>query len=159
MKITFPCTNCSMELEVEAWTVGARIECPKCHTALTVPAKKIGPGTTIGGFRIQKLLGRGGMGEVWLASQLSLDRDVALKILPAQLGMNPDTALRFLNEVRLLARLGHPNIVPAYEAGEDSGFLFLAMAYVRGESLESRLKREKVLSEQEALQIVVLTTS
>lgn len=144
-----------MELEVEAATVGTQVECSGCKSVLIVPRKEVGPGTTIGGFRIKKLLGRGGMGEVWLASQLSLERDVALKILPAQMGMNPDAAKRFLKEVRMLARLGHPNIVPAWEAGEDAGILFFAMAHVPGESLETRLQRAGAIPESEALSLVV----
>ncbi len=153
MKHTFACTNCSLNLEVEAIAVGTSVECPGCHSVVVVPRQELGPGTTVGGFRIQRLLGRGGMGEVWLASQLSLERDVALKILPAQLGMNPDAAKRFLQEVRMLARLGHPNIVPAWEAGEDSGILFFAMAYVLGESLEARLQRQGAMPEPEALRL------
>ena len=83
MLITFTCPKCKASLEIEADAAGTQIECPECHTALTVPKKGPGPGTTVGGFRIEKLLGKGGMGEVYLARQLSMDREVALKILPA----------------------------------------------------------------------------
>jgi serine/threonine-protein kinase len=108
---------------------------------------------TLGGFRIEQEIGAGGMGKVFLATQLSLDRPVALKILPSDLAGNAEQVQRFFNEVHLLARLEHPNIVTAHEAGEDGGVLFMAMAYVKGESLESRLSREGTVPEREALRI------
>ena len=154
MEITFSCTNCHQELEVGAEAIGTPVECPTCHTALTVPRKELGPGVTIGGFRIERLLGVGGMGQVYLARQLSLDREIALKILPAQMSLQPEAVQRFLSEVKLLARLDHPNIVTAFEAGEDAGVLFLAMAYVRGESLAAKLKRTGALPEAEALPLI-----
>ena len=153
MQIIFACTNCQLELEVGAETIGTQVACPSCHTVLVVPRKELGPGVTIGGFQIQKLLGAGGMGQVYLAIQLSLEREVALKILPSQMSLRPEAVQRFLSEVKLLARLEHPNIVTAFEAGEDTGVLFLAMAYVRGESLEAKLKRTGPLPEAEALHL------
>lgn len=154
MRITFSCLSCGAQLETRAEAVGAQVECPGCKAMIAVPRTQFGSGTTIGGFRITAFLGKGGMAEVWLATQLSLEREVALKVLPAHLGMQEDAVRRFLQEVRLLARLSHRNIVPAYEAGEDGGILFFAMAYVRGESLESRLRGVGVISEAEALGIV-----
>jgi len=128
--------------------------CPHCQATIEVPRARIGPGTTIGGFRILKLIGAGGMGEVYLARQLSLDRDVALKIFPPQLVADKERVARFLQEVRLLARLEHPNIVTAHEAGEDDGVLFMAMAYVNGEPLDALILREGFVPESRALAIV-----
>jgi hypothetical protein len=152
--ITFNCGTCAAKLEVDALSRGSLVECPQCRTSLTIPPNGVGPGTTVGGFKIQTLLGKGGMGEVFLARQLSMDRDVALKILPQSLTADKEEVERFLNEVRQGARLEHPNIVTAYEAGEDTGVYYLAMAYVRGETLESRLKRTGVMAEADALGIV-----
>lgn len=118
-----------------------------------MPRANLGVGTTIGGFRIEKKLGAGGMGEVYLAKQLSMDRDVAFKVLPSHLSLRQDLADRFLNELKLLARLDHPNIVAAHDAGEDGGVLYFAMAYIRGESLAERLRRGGFLKEPEALGI------
>lgn len=116
--------------------------------------KAIGPGVTLGGFQLERLLGRGAMGEVWLARQLSMGRDVALKTLPPQMAMDRNYVNRFLREVKVAAKLEHAHIVTAYEAGEADGVLYLAMALVLGETVADRLKREGMLREKEALRIV-----
>jgi len=113
----------------------------------------VGPGTTVGGFKIDRLLGKGGMGEVYLARQLSMDRDVALKILPSSMTVDEQLVQRFLQEVRMAARLEHQHIVRAYEAGEDSGVYFLAMSYVKGDTLSDLLADGSVLEEKDALSI------
>ncbi|MFH0954161.1 MAG: protein kinase, partial [Verrucomicrobiota bacterium] len=153
MLVSFVCPHCQTKLEIEADAVGTQVQCPRCEVMVTIPKKPLGPGMTIGGFKIKKLLGRGAMGEVYLARQISMDRDVALKILPPQLIKDRDVVLNFIKEVRLQAKLEHPNIVVAHEAGEDQGVYFLAMAYV-GESLAERLDREKALPQKDALEIV-----
>lgn len=153
MFITFDCPECKSSLEISAVAVGAEVACPHCQAAITVPSQGLGPGTTIGGFRIERKLGEGGMGEVYLASQLSMDRNVALKILPSQMGLRQDLAERFLNELKLLAKLTHPHIVTAYEAGADSGIHYFAMEYMPGDSLGAQLQGGKVLAEPEALGI------
>ncbi|NQU09157.1 serine/threonine protein kinase, partial [bacterium] len=154
MLITFACTACGNHLEIDTVASGREVECPHCHQLQTVPRRGVAPGTTLGGFKIEKLLGRGGMGEVYLARQISLDRPVALKILPAQLSLNKTVVARFLNEVRLLARLEHAHIVTAFEAGEDDGVLYYAMGYVKGQTLEQVLMDRRALGETEALTIV-----
>lgn len=154
MRIEFKCPGCGAVIEAEGRAGGSDVLCPGCGARLAVPPASAGPGVTIGGFRIERLVGRGGMGEVYLARQLSLDRDVALKILPARFAGQREDVERFLREMRLLARLDHPHIVTAYEAGEDAGVLFLAMAYVKGESLSERLRREHRLAMPEALRLI-----
>jgi predicted Ser/Thr protein kinase len=91
-------------------------------------------------FRIERELGRGGMGVVYLARDLKLDRMVALKVLPAVLAAHPVTRERFLREARTAARLAHPNVVPIYRADEAGGTAFFAMAFVDGESVGDRLR-------------------
>ncbi|MEI6564594.1 MAG: protein kinase [bacterium] len=154
MFIPFNCERCGTKLDVDSTSCGSLVECPRCRVSITVPHKGPEPGVTVGGFKILSLLAKGGMGEVFLARQISMDRDVALKILPRALTTDKEEVGRFLNEVRMAARLEHPNIVTAYEAGEDAGVYFLAMAYVRGETLESRLKKSGVMTEADALHIV-----
>lgn len=145
------CPKCRQKLEVATAAAGAPFNCPSCGESIKLPHHGPGPGSTIGGFRIERLIGIGGMGEVYLARQLSMDRDVALKILPARLLTEQEVVDRFLNEARLLARLEHPNIVTAHEAGQDSGVLFMAMAFVKGEPLDRKLDRDGPLTERVAL--------
>jgi len=153
MRISFACGSCATVLEADAQATGQTVACPRCGTALKVPAVRPGPGVTIGGFRIKKLIARGGMGEVYLAEQLSLGRDVALKILPPHFKSDPETVQRFLAEVRTAAKLQHPNLVTVYEAGQDSGVYFLAMAYIDGQTLDERLEQKGAIPEAQALEI------
>jgi serine/threonine protein kinase/Tol biopolymer transport system component len=109
-------------------------------------------------YRIEREIGRGGMATVYLARDLKHDRDVALKVLrpelAAVLGVN-----RFLNEIRISARLDHPHILTLIDSGAADGFLYYVMPFVRGESLRDRLKREKQLGIDEALDITKQITS
>ena len=94
-------------------------------------------GVNLAGFRIKTELGRGNNGVVYLARQLALDREVALKILLPELAAEPGYVQSFLHEARLAARLDHPNIVQALDAGEaPGGIYFFAMEYVPGTTLE-----------------------
>jgi serine/threonine protein kinase len=154
MLVTFHCSHCNAKLRINANAMGTELNCPECEGLITVPQSSLGPGFVVGGFLIKHKIGQGGMGEVYLARQLSLERDVALKILPAQFTRENSFVVRFLKEVHYQAKLDHPNIVTAYDAGEDNGVYFMAMAYVAGETLEDLLNREGVLSESEALTVV-----
>src|SRR4051812_19198200 len=100
------------------------------------------PGTVIAGYRIESLIGRGGMAVVYRAEDLRLGRKVALKLLTPQLVDNEQFRQRFIKESRLAASLDHPNIVPIYEAGEAEGQLFIAMRYVLGPDLKGLLVNE-----------------
>jgi len=105
-----------------------------------------------GQYRIERELGRGGMATVYLAEDLKHGRMVAVKVLQPELAhaVGPD---RFLREIEVAARLSHPNILPLYDSGEAGGLLFYVMPCVEGESLRSRLDREKQLPLDDALQI------
>jgi hypothetical protein len=96
-------------------------------------------GTTIAGYRIEGILGQGGMGVVYEATQLSLNRTVALKLLAANLGDDPAFRERFRREGLLQAQIDHPNIVTVYEAGDTDEGLFLAMRLVRGPNLKDMI--------------------
>jgi len=93
-----------------------------------------------GDYSLERELGRGGMGIVYLAREVQLDRYVAIKVLPQSLAIQPDVRERFLREARLAASLSHPHIVPIYRVGEARGFVFFAMGYVNGETLGDRLR-------------------
>jgi serine/threonine protein kinase len=98
-------------------------------------------GQELAAFRLEREIGRGGMGVVYLAQQLNLERKVAVKVMAPELSKDPDFRTRFEREARLAAALDHPNVVPIFEAGEAEGLLYLAMRYVRGTDLASVLRR------------------
>ncbi len=104
-------------------------------------------------YRIERELGVGGMATVYLANDLKHDREVALKVLRPEFAATLG-ADRFLAEIRLTARLQHANIVPLFDSGEADGFLYYVMPYVEGESLRTRLEREKRLDVEATLAIV-----
>ena len=101
-------------------------------------------GTELAGYRIESLLGRGGMSVVYLAEDLRLKRKVALKLLAAGLAGDESFRERFLRESELAASIDHPNIVPIYEAGKTGELLFIAMRYVAGSDLKVRLARGRL---------------
>ena len=154
MLVTFNCTHCSAKLRINANAMGSDLSCPECDNDIRVPDMSLGPGFVVGGFLIKHKIGQGGMGEVYLARQLSLERDVALKILPSQFTREKSFIVRFLKEVHYQAKMDHPNIVTAFDAGEDNGVYYMAMAYVAGETLEEWLDREGTMDEKDALQVV-----
>src|SRR3954466_3858055 len=100
------------------------------------------PGSEIAGYRIESLIGRGGMAVVYRAEDMRLGRKIALKLLTPQLADNEQFRQRFIRESRLAASLDHPNIVPIFEAGEADGQLFIAMRYVVGSDLKGVLAEE-----------------
>jgi serine/threonine protein kinase/Tol biopolymer transport system component len=97
------------------------------------------PGTRLGHFEIQELLGRGGMGEVYRARDSRLNRDVAIKVLPASFGLDPAQIARFEREARAAAAINHPNICTLHEVGEHEGRPFLAMELLEGSTLKHRI--------------------
>ena len=110
-------------------------------------------GTQIAGYRLEEEIGRGGMGVVYRAHDLALERSVALKLLAPRLAEDPDFRERFLVESRLAASLDHPNVVPVYDAGEMEGQLYLAMRYVEGTDLKALLREEGELDSGRAIAI------
>ena len=98
-------------------------------------------GQSIGPYKILSLIGVGGMGEVYLAQDTRMSRDVALKLLPAHLTREAQRVARFQNEARALLALNHPNIVTIYEIGEADGVEFIASEFIRGETVRERLTR------------------
>jgi Protein kinase domain len=111
-------------------------------------------GTDLAGYRIERVLGRGGMSVVYLARDLRLKRNVALKLLAPELAEDEGFRVRFLRESELAASLDHPNVVPVYEAGEVDGLLYIAMRYVVGTDLKTLLRQEGALAPERALTLV-----
>ena len=111
-------------------------------------------GDTLGGYTLESLLGRGGMGSVYLATHDRLGRRVALKVIAPELAHDDDFRARFLREARLAASLDHPHVVPVYDVDEVDGVLFIAMRYVRGSTLQQLLRDSGPLSVAETGRIV-----
>jgi len=111
-------------------------------------------GSVIADFQIEGVVGRGGMGVVYRAMQLSLDRPVALKLIAPALAADPGFRARFERESRLAASLDHPNVVPVYAAGEDAGVLYIAMRFVDGTDLRTLIRRDGRVAPDRAARIV-----
>ncbi|HMG98913.1 MAG TPA: serine/threonine-protein kinase [Gaiellales bacterium] len=99
-------------------------------------------GATVAGYRIQSLIGRGGMSIVYLAEHVQLGRQVALKLLAPGLSADPEFRERFVHESRRAAEVDHPNVVPIFDAGEADGQLFIAMRYIEGCDLKTLIRRD-----------------
>jgi eukaryotic-like serine/threonine-protein kinase len=106
------------------------------------------PGSRLGVYEIQSLLGAGGMGDVYKARDPRLDRAVAIKVLPTHLAADRDRFQRFEREARAVARLDHPHIGALYDVGEDDGLHFLVMQYLEGEPLAARLVKGPLAIDQ-----------
>ncbi len=116
-------------------------------TEPSTPGKALAPdadltGRTLGDFQILRRLGQGGMGQVYLAEQVSLRRKVALKLLKPELAANPNSLARFKKEAEAVARATHANIVQIYWIGEADGIHFMALEYVEGRTLRDFLERK-----------------
>jgi serine/threonine-protein kinase len=134
--------------------------CARCGTA--VPAEPAAEGDHVRSaleaklqpqYRLIRLLGRGGMGAVYLARELALDREVAIKVVKTD-AQSREVQERLRREARTAAKLSHPNIVPLHAFGEVEGMPYFVMGYVRGESLATRLRRDGKLPEEDARRIL-----
>ena len=110
--------------------------------------------TEFAGYRIDRRIGRGGMGVVYLATDLALDRSVALKVLAEDLAKVPGFQRRFIGESKLAASLDHPNVIPIYSAGEFDGVLYIAMRFVPGHDLRTLLREQERLEPERAARLV-----
>lgn len=129
-------------------TVATRVAQPS-------PQRDGDPPPKLGQFLLQRRLGQGGMGQVWLARHERLGREVALKLLRPQVVMDKEFSERFLRESRAMAAVSHPNVVGILDAGEVGGYLFMALELVPGGDLLKKLKlRGGHLAEREALELI-----
>ena len=108
---------------------------------------------SFGDYLIEKELGQGGMGTVYLAKDTGLNRNVALKILRADLSHDPEFARKFLEEVEVTASLAHPNIIRVFTLGEHEGRLYLVMEHLDEPTLEQRMEQQGKIPERQVLEI------
>ncbi len=157
------CFSCGRSVEANAALVTQTVARPSsgsAGSALQTAASKSAaesrflPGQILANrYRIVALLGRGGMGEVYRADDLTLGQQVALKFPPEAVASNPEAAERFRNEIRVARQVSHPNVCRVYDAGEVEGHLFLSMEYVDGEDLAALLRRIGRLPSDKAIDI------
>lgn len=150
----FQCNHCRALLELDDVQPGEIVQCPTCLSPVAVPETVTSPRALLGDFVIKNLIGNGGMGTVYLAHQITLDRDVALKVLHAD--FSDDTAFiqNFINEARAAASLNHPNIVQAVAVNCDEGRWYFAMEYINGSTLKQMLAQNGRIPPQQMLSIV-----
>jgi serine/threonine-protein kinase len=129
--------------------LGARLAAPS-HD----PYADIDVGSVFAGHRIDDVVGKGGMGVVYRATDLALDRRVALKVVAPGVARDPVFRARFMRECRLAAGLDHPHVVPIFHAGEDSGRLYVTMRFVDGSDLRTLLKGEGPLDPPRAVGLI-----
>ena len=149
----FQCNHCRALLELDDVQPGEIVQCPTCLSPVAVPETVTSPRALLGDFVIKNLIGNGGMGTVYLAHQITLDRDVALKVLHAD--FSDDTAFiqNFINEARAAASLNHPNIVQAVAVNCDEGRWYFAMEYINGSTLKQMLAQNGRIPPQQMLSI------
>jgi len=110
----------------------------------------------LGDFEVRKKLGQGGMGVVYLAQQVSLDRPVALKVLSKELGARPAFVERFVREARAMAKINHPSVVNCYHVGEEKGLHYVAMELIDGRSMQDWLNQLGKLSVADAVLVTLV---
>ena len=142
-----------MDVRSPASLVNTQLTTPSASSSSGEEGRFV-PGTLLGDrYRIISLLGAGGMGEVYRATDLRLSQQVALKFLPAELARDPKFLERFNNEVRIARQVSHPNVCRVYDIGEAEGLAYISMEYVDGEDLHSLLRRIGRLPPDKALEI------
>ena len=114
----------------------------------------LAPGTRVAGYKVEALIGRGGMGAVYRAEEEGLGRKVALKVIAPELAQDDRFRERFLRESRIAASLDHPHVIPIYQAGDEDGLLFLAMRYVEGTDLARVVAEDGALETRRAVDLL-----
>lgn len=152
--VRFECSHCRGILEIGEWEPGEAVACGHCGSAVAVPDSRLSPGALVGDFVLREELGRGGMGTVFLAHQVSLDRNAAVKVLHDEFAADEQYLANFVREARAAANLNHPGIVQAYAVGEDEGLYYFAMEYVAGSTLKDVLLHSGRMVPERALEIV-----
>ncbi|MFA6293269.1 MAG: serine/threonine-protein kinase, partial [Victivallales bacterium] len=155
------CNSCKKQVEPVSNTASGKFTCADCGEEIYTPSvDQLRKGIVINGFMIDGKLGQGGMGVVYKAKQLNLERYVALKVLSDELARDAEFVERFFREARAAASLSHANIVQVYDAGSTiDGIYYFAMELVEGETLDTRISRDGLLQQKDAMEIAVKIAS
>ena len=149
----FRCPFCYVAVKADRDSCGYTMVCPNCARQVSVPPGRFAPGSIVGDFLIKKKLGSGNSGCVYLATQLSLERQVALKILSPEYTAKHGIE-SFLREARSAAKLNHINLVRSFAVGQEDSFFYMAMTFINGESIKERLDRSGPIGVDESLHII-----
>jgi len=153
--IRFLCISCYSTIDAEPKLIGSKQSCPHCRQPVNVPKVSLFCDEVLCGYKINKFLGAGGMGEVYQALHIEDDKEVALKVIRPQV-VNEEEIENFKKEIRMNLRVSHSNFVRGYEAGTDEhGRHFLAMEFIRGRSLEDHIIKRGRFDEDHALSIIL----
>ncbi len=150
----FECGVCKKLVSIKAGELGINVSCPHCARNVKVPESKLSNGFVVADFIIRDEIGHGGMGVVFSAHQISLDRPAAVKVLNQTYAKDFEFVANFVKEARVAARLNHPHIVQAYAVGADEDIFYFAMEFVDGETMKQILKREKIIPVDKAMTII-----
>ncbi len=146
----YPCPRCGVEVRFKHDPISGRRYCPHCNYIL--PSR-------VAHFELRHMIGTGGMGTVYLGHDISLERDVAVKMMREEFSKKPQFVESFLREARAAAALNHPNVAQIYSFGEQDSSYYLVMELLSGGSLDDRLEKERRLSEIEVLDIGIQIAS
>ena len=153
--IRFQCPHCRGIVAADSWEPGADTVCAYCSKEVPMPMNRLEPGAVLGDFLLVRKLGAGGMGIVFLAHQLSLDRPSAIKVLNPEFSSEAESVKAFITEARSAAKLNHPNIVQAYAVGEEDGLFYFAMEFINGQTMKEVLAEKKKIDPREAADIIM----
>ena len=149
------CPGCGVTVKVSTERSGYTANCNNCGANIDVPLPGVEEGQDFGDFLLKRRIGKGGMGEVWLAEQKAMARLAALKVLPPSMAQDDDYRERFLREARIAGKLHHPNIATAFSAGMVNGLYFLASRYIEGVNLADLQKAGQDFEERDTLTKVI----
>jgi WD40 repeat protein/serine/threonine protein kinase len=147
-----PAAELSATIGAES-TPPASLECTQAGDASLAPPQAADEIGRLGGYRVLKMLGAGGMGMVYQAEDVHLQRPIALKVMKAEVAKNPDNRERFLREARAAAKLKSDHVVTIHQVGEDNQVVFLAMEYLEGMSLDDWMKKGRIPSLAQTVRI------
>jgi len=153
--VRFQCPHCQGIVASEVWEPGVATVCAYCSKEVKMPEERLSPGAVIGDFMLVRKLGAGGMGIVYLAHQLSLDRPAAIKILNSEFSHEAESVQAFIREARSAAKINHPNIVQAYAVGEEDGIFYFAMEFLDGETMKEELQKLGKIEPRKAADVIM----
>ena len=129
------CYGCNQKLDISELEPFTRLLCPVCNTKLTVPK-------SFGNFLLEEILGSGDLATAYRANDLTLDREIVVKVLSEEMSAHPDVPQLYINEARMASAINHPNVIPIFSCGENKGRPYLVMQFMPGSGLHKQIDPE-----------------